>query len=312
MGDVLAIIGQIDPEHRLLTDKELVFAFAGQAEAAIESSDYALADAFLQASVTYAPEDAVLKDLRYQVTTELQRLENEKRVAEIQGRLEQQLAGLESLEDFQQVRDDLIVLADLSPTNPVLNRIQKNLKQAFAAALDRNIEAADWGAAEALLVGYAKLLEVPYLTERRALLSQAEQSAGFTLPATAEREASVAERMAEVDTLLANPEFTSDWEIRLKGPYKELIALLPFGDPQLEPVRNGTARLYLDQAQQAREAGSFAEALAFVDKGLIFYPGLKNFDDEVAAIDAAKVDAELQRKEEQRITRIANLKKEFE
>ena len=312
VGDVLAVIKQIEPEHRLLADSELKFAFASQAESAIEGSDYGLADAFLQASIAYAPDDARLKDLRYQVTTELARVENEKRVAEIQGRLEQQLAGLESLEDFQQVRDDLIVLADLSPTNPVLNRIQKNLKQAYSTALEANIAAANWDGAEQLLVAYAKLLEVPYLTQKRATLSKAEKGAGFTIATDATREADVAQRMAEVDTLLSNPEFTTDWEIRLKGPYKELIALLPFGDPLLEPVRNRTARLYLDQASQAREAGSFTQALAFVDKGLIFYPGLKNFDDEVQAIAVSKAEAERRRKEEQRLSRIASLKTEFE
>ena len=312
VGDVLAIIRQIQADHRLLNDEQLKFKFAEQAERAMGEEDYGRANAYLVASVAYAPDDPKLNDLRFQVTTELERIENEKRVAEIQQRLEQELARLESLADFRQVRDDLIELADLSPTNPVLNRIQSNLKTAFSSALDRDVEAKQWEDAEGLLVAYAKLLEVPYLTEKRALLSSAERVAGFELASSSERKNEVDARVKEVEALLAAPAFTSDWEIRLKGPYKELIALLPSGDPLLAPVRERTAQLYLDRSAQARKAGIFAAALAFVDKGRIFYPDLDKFDAEVSDIELAKLEAERVRKEEERKTRIASLMKEFE
>ena len=50
-------------------------------------------------------------------------------------------------------------------------------------------------------------------------------------------------------------------------------------------MRNDTARLYLGRAGEAREAGRFSEALAFIEKGRAFYPELANFAEEEAAYD---------------------------
>ena len=312
IGDVLAVVQQINPEHRLLSDEQLKFRFQDLAKTAIDEDDFARADAFLKASVAYAPEDPTLNNLRYRVRTELQRIENEKRVAEIQARLRSQLASLRSLEDFQKVRDDLIVLADLSPTNPVLTQIQSNLETAFTAALEKLVNAEQWEPGEQLIVNYAKLLELEYLTEKRTVLSKAAQGAGFALAVTEEREAEIASRVAKVDALLAKPEFTSDWEIQLKGPYKELVAMLPLGDARLEEVRSKTAKLYIGQAQRARESGSFSEALAFVNKGKVFYPGLTEFVQEQSAIATAEEAERKRLEEERRLAKIKSMKLEFQ
>ena len=312
IGDVLKIVRAIDPKHRLLQDQNLPFAFEKLAEQAIQDKNYDRARNVLLASQAYAPDDKRLKDLDYQVRTELQRLANEKRVVEIQARLEGQLASLKSLDDFQRVRDDLIVLSDLSPANPVLARIRTSLQTAFAGALGARIKDKQWPEAEGLLFSFAKLFNIPYLTQQRVTLSNAESKANFDAPANAQGADQILSRSATVAALLKKPEFTSDWEIKLKVPYKELIALLPLGDPRLEPVRDATAKLYLERASAARLAGSFTEALAFVEKGRGFYPGLKNFSDEVAAIDIAKEAERRERVRQERLARIASLKIEFE
>ena len=313
IGDVLDIVRAIDPEHKLLADKRLGFAFIDKVETAMAEKDFAVADAFVKAGLAFAPDMGKLNDLSFQVRSELTRIKNEKLVAEIQQRLQdQQRAGnLKTLAHFQAVRDDLIVLADLDPTNKVLVQIQGNLKAAFSEQLRADIQGQKWEPGETLLVDFAKLLEIPYLTKQRSALSEAEKQAGFELEMTAARKQAVDERTKTVEALLADPKFNSEWEIALKVPYKELIALLPLGDPLLEPVRNNTARLYLGRAKQARETGNLSQALALIDRGRVFYPGLKNFDTEQQLVAQAQ-EAERQRLEEEaRIARIDALKDEF-
>ncbi|MEE8634266.1 MAG: serine/threonine-protein kinase, partial [Methyloceanibacter sp.] len=308
IGDVIAIVKQVDPEEPLLKDDRLRFRYGELTEQAIQGNDYGRADNLLKASLAYAPKDAKLNDLRFQVQSELQRIANAKRVEEIERRLGPQFAALKSLADFQGVRDDLVVLADLSPNSKLLKDAQGRMKQAFSAQLNQGISKKAWPENERLLVDFSKLFDIPYLTEQRQLLSSAEQKSGFALKMTPERQAAVDRRVKTIDQLLASPEFSSDWEIKLKIPYKELIALLPLGDPTFEKARDDTARLYLGKAKAALDSERFVEATAFVDRGRVFYPGLKNFTDFQQSIATAEEEWRIRRAEEQRLARIEALK----
>jgi serine/threonine protein kinase len=309
--DVLGLIRQLDSRHWLLSDERLRFRFSELAEQAIEQRDYEKASELLEASAAYAPDDAALNELRFEVETELARITNERRVRQLEARLQGELASLISLQDFQRVRDDLVVLADLSPENSVLVQIRDGLERAFSGELARRIEAADWNGSERLLGEFARLLELPYLLDQRAALSSAERRAGFAVAISAGRDRAIAERRQAIEALLAQPEFTSGWEIRLKVPYKEFIALLPPDDVALEPVREATARAYLQAARVAREAGRFAEALALVRKGKVFHPDTARFDAEEQRIAETREALRLKRLEEARLARIRGLKDDF-
>ena len=311
IGDVIAIVNQVDPENPLIKDDRLRFRFGELTEQAIQENEFGRADNLLKASVVYAPKDAKLNDLRFQVQSELQRIANAKRVEEIEQRLGPQFAALKSLADFQRVRDDLVVLADLSPNSKLLKQAQGRLKQAFSAQLNRGISNKTWPENERLLVDFSKLFDIPYLTEQRQMLSNAEQKSGFALKMTPERRTAVDGRVKTIDQLLASPEFSSDWEIKLKIPYKELIALLPLGDPIAEKVRNNTARLYLEKAKTALDSERFVEATAFVDQGRVFYPGLKNFTEFQQAIASAEEEWRIRREAERRLARIEAFKNQF-
>ena len=311
INDVIVTIKKIDPEHHLLSDDRLRFRYGELAEEAIAQKDFDRAEALLAASTTYASNDPKLNDLKFQVQSELQRIANEKRVAEIEQRLGPRISSLKSLSDFQAVRDDLVVLADLSPDSELLKQAQGTLKKAFTEQLNDDIAAKAWPESEKLLVEFSKLFDIPYLTEQRRRLSIAEQQAGYSVEITPERRAAIDGRLKTIEGLLAEPEFSTDWEIKLKIPYKELIALVPQGDPTFEKVRNDTARLYLEKAKTALESERFVEALAFVDRGRVFYPGLKNFDEFEQAIAQRQEAWRKKREEEQRLARIEALKKQF-
>jgi len=83
------------------------------------------------------------------VSTELQRMVNERRVAAIEQRLGGEVATLESLGDFERLRDDLIVLSDLSPASKVLGAIRERLtaaigREAIRASRSSRSAAASW------------------------------------------------------------------------------------------------------------------------------------------------------------------------
>ena len=315
ISDVLLAVKAINAEHFLLSDKDLPFRFAQEAEKAIKPAneserDLKRADALLVASAAYAPNDGKLKGLRYDLDQILTRIENEKRIAALEARLAQAESGLRALPDYQRVRDELVALADLSAQSKVLSRIQTRLKSTFSDAISSLIAARKWQQSEDLLFSFARLLSIADLTRQRAALSQAETTAGFT-PDLAARKPQVDERVAAVQALLAKPEFSIDWETQLKVPYKELLALQPLGSPQLEEVRTETARLLLSAALEARKQENFNQAREFVAKGLEFYPGLKNFTDENAAINSAEQRFAAKRAEEERLAKVETLKSEF-
>ena len=311
ISDVLNIVRQIDPAHRLLTDPRLAFAFAREAESAIAAHDYPLANAFLQASTTYAPNDKRLKDLQFQVGAQMKRIENERRVTEIDARLDDKVETLKSLNDFSSVRDDLVVLSILAPENATLADLRTALEKVFGADMTQRIAARQWAEGENTLATFARLLDLPYLLAQRARLSEAQAKAGYSLPPNSSRKQAIGERRKQIDQLLASPKFTIDWEIALRVPYQELIALLPAGDETLAPVQRTISALYLQQAELARNAGSFSEALAFVEQGRSFVPELPAFDAQAEAIKATRERARLARLEQQRRARIAILKAKF-
>ncbi len=311
IGDVLGRIRDLDPQHRLLTDERLRYRFAELADAALESGELGHARDLLEASEAYVPHDPALDELRFEVETELTRLANSRRVTLVQDRLEGELASLTTLADFQRVRADLLVLADLSPGNALLGEIRENLEAAFSRELGERIGAGDFAGGERLVRDFARLLEIGYLTGQRAMLSAAERDAGFSLEEDAERLAAIESRRRAVETLLAEPELSAEWELRLRAPYKELVALLDASDSRLEPIRQRTAAIYLDRAASARASGRFAEAAALVEKGAVFYPDYGGFEAERQRIADARSAVRRQRAEEQRRAGIRSAKAEF-
>ncbi len=308
--DVLNTVRQIDENHELLTDKELPIKYADFVEQAISEKKWRVAKAYLDAGKQFAPDDKRLGNLGDTVETELERRRDAKEIAEIEGRLQKRIDAnaLESLGGFQRVRNDLIRLADLDPTNKVLVRLEQNLRRAFDQELARRVEAKAWPKSEKLLADFAKLLDIPYITARRSTLSQAEQKAGYTAKIDTRR---VEERMSTVKKLLAEPLFTGEWEIALGVPYKELVALLPAGDETLAPIRDKTAGLFAAKAKAARDAGRFTKAREFLTRGERFYPGYAGFKREAQAVASAEETLKKQQEEQRRLAQIKKLKKQL-
>ena len=311
IGDVLARVKQIDPTHEILNDTELPIRYADLVEAAITEDNYTAASDILRASVVYAPDDPTLSNLRYEVETKLKRQSDAIEVAEIQTRLENAVNTISSLAEFQIIRDDLIRLAALDPANQVLVVLLASLKEAFATELTKAIDSSEWDTGENLLLRFAQLLDIPFLSRNRLLLSNAEVVAGYEMSLSPERSAAVEQRLLRIKALVDDPTFSDEWETNLQVPYKELIALLPADSAALAPIRTQTAQLYLARARDSLAASRFGEAIALLDNGEQFHPGLDAFNDERNAIAAAQEALKQQQAQERLLARVKKLKSQI-
>jgi serine/threonine protein kinase len=311
IGEVIAAVGRIDPRHPLLEDRRLQFRYVELAQEAIEGGSYGRAGGLLRAGLSYTPGDPKLSDLSFRLRSELQRIANQRRAAEIELRLGPQLASLEALADFLRMREDLILLGHLSPSSRVLAGARAKLRPLFENLMHKSATQRRWAEGESALLDFSVLFEIPYLLTQRRFLSEIAAREGHTFAMTFQRRADVDERVRDISELLADPVFTTEWEMELTIRHKELIALLSPRNPIVEQAQRQTARIYLQRSRTALESGRFLEALAFVDRGRVYYPGLEHFDDFREAILVGQKSGERRREIEQRLARIEALKTDF-
>ena len=308
VGDVLALVAVIEPQHDLLTDPRLAGRYAQSVREAMKSDDYPLAAELLQSSAAQVGDDDTLSDLRYQVEAELKRRADERLTAEIQQRLEPRWQALSNLTEFQSVRADLLTLAEISPANAMLAEIVRSLANVFDAELRTHVGNKHWARSEALLFEFASLLDMAFLSEQRARLSAAQSAAGYRHAPSEAELAALAASEQQVRRLLAAPELSLAWETALHRPYHELVASLSPGDKRVAEIQASIVELYLERAQGLRADNRFSEAADIIERGLALRPGDDAFATERGEIADAAEALRRQREEEQRLARIENLK----
>ncbi len=264
--DVLRILARVDPDNSLLKDRQLPLRYETLIRAAMKANKALRTRALLGATATYFPNNKRLKQLRIEITKRLELKQNILLIASIQQRIKQQKKNFKSLDDFQPLRGDLVQLSVLNPDGKLLKELQENLKGAFQQAIEKHLRNQRWAVAESLLFQFAPLFNLSDLLKRREQLSSAEARAGFQLTSTPEHIKAISHRQNILQKLLAEPPLSSDWENTLRAPFKELIALLPAGDPRLKAIVTLIAQHYLQQPNQTQGANRFAEALRFLKR----------------------------------------------
>jgi len=306
--DVLQVIRRAAPDHPLLHDPRLPVRYAEEAEKAIQAGDFKRAGELLAVSAVYVADDSRLASLRFQVRQALRHQQEQARVAEIEQRLRNEPRAKKTLADFDGLRADLITLARLRPDSQVLSDLQQGLEDVFGEAVSQTVAVQAWDEGEALLLDFAKLMDIPYLTEQRRQLSAAQARANYVPANRRRRSAEIERRRSSVRTLVEQPAFTDEWETNLLLEYKDLIALLPPGDGWLEQTREAIARLYLKRAQGLRADNRFSEALVYIEKGRHVHPVLSDLNAERMAIGAAEAAFKTAQQEKARLARLEGLK----
>ena len=309
VGDIIALVEGIDPTHPMLKDPNLPVRYREQVNAAVSANDYQRADLILQAGAVHAPDDVELANLSHDVAAELRRQADEKLASEIQQRLQAQRQSFTNLDDFAGARTDLIKLAELSPSNALLAEITDVLEGSFRTEFAATLAPDRFTAGEALLLRFAPLMRVGFVTEQRVTLSVAEAAAGFEPRIDAAARQAIVALEQQIADLLAEPDLSISWEIRLRAPFKELVARQAGGDSELSALRERIGRWYLENAAESRAKNHFPHAFALIERGRVFNPSSAKFDAESQRTADAREALRKQQEEERRLARIANLKR---
>ena len=307
IGDVLSAVAKLDAAHPLLADPRLRERLIALARAAASEGRYADALATLDVIEGYATNDALLAELRFEIESTLERMTNEKLAAEVLARLRAEHAQINDLADMERVREDLLELARVAPGEPLLEDLTWQLETLVSSELERRIEAEQWAQAEAALLTFAGLLELPWLTGQRTRLSQAEKAAGFEPDLDALRGA-MQPRTEVVNRLLERPELTRAWEAEFTVPFKELVALSDPHVKSLATVRTSVALLYHDRARRSLETGRHTEALVLLDKARAYDATLGKLAAAEADVQAAMAALDAERERRQRLERLQTRK----
>ncbi|MDX1435147.1 MAG: hypothetical protein R3286_22100, partial [Gammaproteobacteria bacterium] len=297
VGEIVDIVRRISPADPLLRDDRLRLRFGELAEQARASGDYDRARALVEAGLAYAPDDAELTDLRFQVDSELARMANERRAHDMETQLRQSAARWRDIAGIHANRADLLALAELRPESPLLGEVREQLRPAVSTEFASLLERGRSDEARALLLDYAPLLGIDFLNEARLRLADAAQGDGAPSEAD-EEDPRIAERLRTIDELLADPVDGSVWTGALERPYKSLLVLLPPHDALLAEVRERVARHFLIRARRAREAKSFNEADALLAAGRRFHPAFAPFAVESEMVAAARAQQRAKRERE--------------
>jgi serine/threonine protein kinase len=298
MVEVLETMRSVDPTSSLINDPRLMQEYGNLANQALAQRDYARADEILKVALAFAPKDATLLGINDGVQRELKRQADAQLVADIKKRLNEQRAGLTTLEAFAKARDDLLKLEELRPDDAFLADIAKPLAAAIDGGIRNAVAAKQWEQAEKMLFDYARLFSVGDLVVRRDELSKAEVNAGWAPTNQSAQNALVEERRATIKAALTKAAFDPAMDAALQKSFKELAALMRPGNAWFDEVRNEIVSAYLAQAGKYADADRFDAARRTLDEGERYAPGLDRFAKVRADIAAAEREYEAERQEE--------------
>jgi serine/threonine protein kinase len=174
IGSVLAIVRQIDPKSLLLSDARLPGAFAESSRQALQRKDPVLADALVNAGLTFAPQDAALIDLQDQT----QRALNAQRLQARQSYLEQSVRALSTSPDVfaatEAQNKDIEALRAIDSDDAALAELRQHLQVALDARMAGQVRDRQFDQALAELARYADLVSSDYVDRKRQELLAAQ------------------------------------------------------------------------------------------------------------------------------------------
>ncbi|MGB9430082.1 MAG: protein kinase [Gammaproteobacteria bacterium] len=311
--DVIRILRVADPTNSLLQDERLTNEYAQLVRKSAKSKDYAAANRILTVGLDYAPDDADLLNLQDQVQRSLKQERDGARIAELDKHLQSATPELHLLTDFDAVRADMLELTRLNPGDPVLVRLNAQLKNAVQTALQSEATAKNWRAAEGTLFTYAPLLDIEYLLSQRASLSQSETRAHYVPADIQSRWQRLQQHRTAIASLLAKPKYDSDWDSQLMNASLETAALLqPKNLGWFKQLREKIAASYIGLTQQMTGQNRFDAAAILLATGKQYAPQLRDFalvDQNLAA--AQQKFAQIQA-ERLRLAQVTALENQFQ
>lgn len=289
---------RIDPKNPLLTDARPRNAYRLLAEQAYESGDYEGALLLINTGLETAPDDILLQDARVRIEKAIQ-------IASLQQTLEPVQSNIASLADFSNYEADIVKLANLNPTDPLILNFQ-TMAQGFAEKeLENILQNGSRQDAETMANEYGELLTALQLNQELSQLKLAHLTGN-------ERQAAIEEiaqqNMTEIERLLETPDLgNADWEGPLLANVQELDSLsaedTSLGE-KLASYRDKIATLYVGKAELTLGEERFDAARDIVEEGERYAPENNFLATTRDNIIAAKNEFD-------RKIRVAGLKEDF-
>jgi serine/threonine protein kinase len=311
--DVVKILRVADPANSMLKDARLSNRYAEMVRQAVGDRDFSGANDMLKVGLDYAPTDSALLNLQDQVKRELKRENDAQLIAQLEDKLKEAAPGLHSLADFEKVREDMVKLHGLNPTDGTIQKLNDPLKSALSAALSAAATQKRWDEAEKALFAYSHLLPVPDVLDARKSLNQEEVSGGYVPADMQARLATVKQHKDAITALLNGAKYDSDWDNQLLSQMQETTALLQASDLQwYQELRDDVAKTYIKLSQQMVQQSRFDAATSLLASGKSYSPQLPDFAPADQALASAQQAFETAQKEKLRVAQIDASKNVFQ
>ena len=261
---------QIDPDDSLLTDPRASNQYRLLANNAFDLGNLEQAITLITSGIALAPKDEQLLDAK-------NKIEKAVKIVALEGKLDTQAVGLTSLADYQQIKTDVIELAELDSDSSSLVPIASSMQDTVNQELENIMASGSRADAETLANEYGEMLSALQLGKeltqiKLAHLTGAERSAAIQTIVTTDK--------SIITESLASPNMEdSKWESKLLASVRELDSLSAEDSSitaDLEGIRESIAKIYIDEAQKTLDAKRFDAAKSFIDKGERFAPDYAN------------------------------------
>jgi len=274
---------RIDPNDSLLVDPRASNQYRVLAKNAFELGDLNMALTLISSGLELAPQNQQLVDAK-------DRIETAVKIVALEEKLDAVAAQLTSLDDYQQIKGDVIDLAELDAVNSTLTPIASSMQDTIITELENIMTSGSRSDAETLANEYGEMLSALQLGKELSQIKLAHLEG-------AERSAAIQEIVATdksiIEQSLAAPKMEdSKWESKMLASVRELASLSEedtsiAGD--LVNIRESIAKLYISEAEKTLEAKRFDAANSFVDRGERFapdYPDIVNIRDAITAAES--------------------------
>jgi serine/threonine protein kinase/formylglycine-generating enzyme required for sulfatase activity len=318
IGDVLAVVTQLDSGHPLLKDARLPNAFATEADNAIAGNDLERAATLATAGLKLAPGDVTLVNVEDKIKAAVARQQDIAQAADIQKRLQDGAAAATALAEFKSMHDDVLKLAAINPTDPALTAVADRIQPLIDAELTALAGANDLTKLDALRSDYSAMLGALQLkavnekitavfNDTVAKVGDAQQKEALRLA----QEKVIEEGKAKVAGLLASPSLERDWETQVQSAMTDVETRLAADDAWLKDTREAIAKSYVAKASEARASQRFTEASALLERGERLATGADALAQERQQLAAAEEEFRKAEEEKLRLAKIESDKQTF-
>lgn len=257
---------QIDPNDSLLTDLRASNQYRLLANNAFELGDFEQAITLTQSGIELAPKDEQLLDAK-------NKFEKAIKIVVLEKTLDAQVTDLSLLNDYQQIKADVIALAELNSESSTLSPITFSMQETINQELANILNTGSRDDAQTLVNEYGEMLSALQLGKELTQIKLAHLT-GTERDTTIQ--SIVANNKSIIEESLASPQMEdSKWESKMLANVRELSSLSKEDHSitnDLKNIRESITALYIHEAQKTIDAKRFDTAKSFIDRGERFAP----------------------------------------